>query len=279
MEEDIKENKKEEKPKTLLEKLEKLINNLNTIRPKVEESSDNQELHDKERKYMITLKGYFDNLSSNDVTKEDVVNSLIACLDLSEQFLVKYADELIERLWHLYDYSNFHLNKFEFNSENYLVNFTNLFFLFDEQFLSFPKDIFEDNEEKHTRKLKPILTSKYWKEEASKFLPPFKDLTHQKNLLIDLFIYKIFSTIELKPFYVALASFIISTEKSVILLYKVLALFSLAISQIEKKEDFVDGLFFIVGGVLRAHARSYLKTKGVLDESLSFFSGCKKHVS
>jgi len=270
-------NVDEKKVKTPMEKLEQLIDKLNKIIPKCEEHPDDKELLEKEKKYVKNLKLYFENLHK-EKDKDMVIHALILCFDLSEKFLIKYSDEFIERLWHLYDYSSFYLNKFNFNEENYLVNFTNLFFLFDEHFLSFPKDIFEDNEEKHTRKLKPGINKNYWTEVAPKFMPKFKDSTQQINLLIDFFIYKIFSTIDLKPFYVAIASFIINTEKSVVLLYKVLALFSLAISQLEKKEDFVDGLFFIVGGVLRAHARSYLKTKGILNESLSYFSGCKKHV-
>jgi len=268
----------EKKAKNPLEKLENLVNKLNNVLTKLEDNPSDNEIKEKEKKYIGYLKLYFDNLGLKDTTDETIINSLILFLNLNEKFLKKYSDEFIEKLWALYDYSKFHLNKFEFNNENYLVNFTNLFFLFDEQIFSLGNNLFEDNVEKHTRKLKSVVDRNFWLTEASKLLPPFKDLTHQKNFLIDLFIYKIFSTIDLKPFYVALASFIINTEKSIVLLYKVIALFSLAISQLEKKEDFCDGLFFIVGGVLRAHARSYLKTKGILNESLSFFSGCKKHV-
>jgi hypothetical protein len=99
----------------------------------------------------------------------------------------------------------------------------------------------------------------------------------KKNFLVDCIIIKIYANCEIKMFYTSLSSFIVNTKSNVMLLFKAISLFSLCLWQFEKKENFIDSLIFIVGGVLRDLGRSYLKTKGILNENLSYHL-CKKHV-
>ena len=234
--------------------LEKQKEDIKTIN-----NTDNEET----RKELI--KSFCSDLEQ--VDKKDLIKSLINIIQFDEIVFEKYGDDIVEKLWEYYDDKDFNMN---IESESNF--FINLFFL-DQNIveLLLEKNIFNINNKKITScsiddlraKFDDILTTLH--------------INKQKNFIIDVIVFYIFTKIDLKYFYTCLSSFIVGTKSNVMLLFKCIALFGLSLQQIDKKEDFLDGLMYIVGGVLRDHARSYLKTKGILQENLSYHK-CENHV-
>jgi hypothetical protein len=187
--------------------------------------------------------------------------------NLEESYFTQFGDDLMEKVWFLYDENNYQMNLDNDSTEF----FFNLFFG-SKSGANTAKSVFSiDTNGKVSSK--PINEVR----EHIKGLD-FKGINpgEHKNTLIDFLVMAIYSKSDIKGFYTSLSSFLIQTKSSVLLLYKCIALFGLFFQQQEKKENFLDGLLFIIGGVLRDHARSYLKTKGILRENISYTS-CTKH--
>jgi hypothetical protein len=248
------------------EKFSKIIGKLNKIYDNVNDSN----FQNKEDKYKDYIFKYVENLTKQD--SNVVVDTILILFNLRREFVEKTGDELVEKIWKLYDLKTFDKGTISIDMNNHLLNMINIFLLFNhyKQFDS----LFEIDEEHMKIKQKTPIN----KELIDKLSFQYNSITEQKNTLIDLFIFFIFSIVELKNFYTSISSFILSTDSNVILLFKTIALFGISIAQIKKKEDFLASVYFLIGGVLRTHARSYLKTKGNLNENLSD-THCKKHVT
>ena len=260
----------EEKHKTSYivstEKFSKIIGKLNKI---YDNKNTDPNFEKKEDKYKNYIFQYVENLVKQET--KVVVNSILTLFNLKREFIEKTGDELVEKIWKLYDIKTFEKGIICIDKNNHLLNMINIFLFFNhyKQFDS----LYEIDEENMKIKQKVTLSKELLENTGFEY----KSLSEKKNTLIDLFILYIFSIVELKNFYTSISTFILSTDSNVILLFKTIALFGLSIAQIKKKEDFLASVYFIIGGVLRTHARSYLKTKGNLNENLSDVQ-CKKHV-
>lgn len=98
-----------------------------------------------------------------------------------------------------------------------------------------------------------------------------------RNFILDLIVLLIYTQSEFQQFYTSLSTFLVTTNCSTVLLFKIISLFSMCFVNLEKKENFVDSYLFVLGSVLRDHARSYLKTKNKFNESLTYHVCKKKH--
>jgi hypothetical protein len=270
------------------EKFSKAISNLNQISEKTsaveyDSTPDSEKNKDSERnkKNQNYVKKYLEHLRKSQ--DKEIISILENLLNLSSQSWTKNGDEFIEALWNMYDNKGFHI----FNSEmalTYYEYFLNMFFfnsknleiLLKHQLFVFNKD---------TKKIESYFTLGKYNEIISELsfsimnspddvLAPIM----QKNFLIDLCMLLLLCNLDIKGFYTSISAFIVGTEGSVMKLFKVLSMFGLCLWQIEKKENFLPGLLYIVGGVLRDHGKSYLKTKGILDQNLSYHK-CPKDVS
>ena len=248
------------------EQFSKIVNKLN----KIYDNKTDAEFKEKEDKYKNYVFKYVENLTKQE--NKMIIDSIKQLFNLRKEFLEKTGDELIERIWKLYDLKSFDKGTIKIDKNKNLLNLVNIFLLFN-NFNCFDA-LYEIDDENMKIKQKVAINS----ELLLKLDLKFKSEGENRNTLIDLFIFLIFSTVELKNFYTSISTFLLNTDSNVILLYKTIALFGLSIAQIGKKEDFLSSIYYIIGGVLRTHARSYLKTKGILKENLSDI-GCKKHVN
>jgi hypothetical protein len=188
-----------------------------------------------------------------------------------EAFFIKHGDDLADKVWELYDDKNFNLDIPEY--KHFSSFFINLFFMnknLVEQLLANKVFYIEGNRIK-SADINAV-------REFNKELFPKLNQNELKSFLLDYLIMYIFSKAELRNFYTSLSSFLVGSKSNVMLLFKCLALFGLSLWQLEKRENFLDGLLYVIGGVLRDHARSYLKTKGILQENLSYHK-CKDKVT
>ena len=255
------EEKKQKNFVVSAEQFSKIVNKLN----KIYDNQTDPKFKEKEEKYKNYVFKYVENLVKQD--SKIVIESIKELFNIKKEFLEKTGDELIERIWKLYDLKSFDKGNIVIDKDNNFINLVNIFLLFNN--FKYFDTLFEIE----NMKIKQKIAIK--KEHLNDL--QFKSLGENKNTLIDLFIFFIFSTVELKSFYTSISTFILNTDSCVILLFKTIALFGLCLAQVTKKEDFVASVYFLIGGVLRTHARSYLKTKGILNENLSEIC-CNKHV-
>jgi len=257
-----------------IEKLNKSIQNINVVSQKlIKNKNSNADEEVKLKKNVNYLK-----LFSKNVLKEDdnqQISYLENMLKLSKEALQSTGDEYLEILWEMYDTSNFYIHNLDY-SLSYYDYFLHLFFLNNKNLDNLLKKqiITIDKERKKIVSSLDTSNSNFnYAEFYENQLETGNDseiLKEKKNFLIDLNILQIFCFSQMNLFYTSLSSFIINTESSVMLLYKTISLFAICLWNIEKKENFVGSLIFVIGGVLRDHARSYLKTKGILNENLSY---------
>lgn len=99
----------------------------------------------------------------------------------------------------------------------------------------------------------------------------------KQNDILDIIVLIIFTKIDFQNFYISLATFLVSTNSSTVLLFKIISLISLCFVNLNNISNFTDSILFCLGSVLRDHARSYLKTKNKYDESLTYHVCKKKH--
>jgi hypothetical protein len=227
--------------------------------------------HDDEKKAALS-KSFIDEFGS--IEKDsNIISYLENLFLLEESFFIKNGDDLADKVWELYDDKHFNIDLPEYKHFSYF--FINLFFMnknLVEPLLANGIFYIEDN------KIKSADISKV-REFNKELFPKLNSLNQNelKNFLVDYLVMYIFTKAELRHFYTSLSSFLVGTKSNVMLLFKCLSLFGLALWQFEKRENFLDGLLYVIGGVLRDHARSYLKTKGILQENLSYHK-CKDKV-
>lgn len=209
-------------------------------------------------------------------TSKEIEDLLRVLLHADFSFLAKYGDELLEKIWLLYDKEDFYMGSTDDSesldaskSNDLFKSQLNLFFLFG-------------SGSKLVRRLLEAgvisIANSAIKFNSSELLIAFTSENQlSRNNLVDLLICLLFSLVDFKLFYTTLSSFIVSTNNSTMLLFKIITLFSLCMLRLDRKADFCDSLLFVIGSVLRDHARSYLKTKGRFNESLTYHKCTKKH--
>jgi hypothetical protein len=260
--------------------LKTLIETLNTLSlktyPDKKENKDIDKEIDKDKnisqRYVNDIKEIFEKENKN----EKINNNLLELLCMNDESLSKHGDELLENLWKLYANTIFNIPSLttistpeQFFIDLFFLNNAKLNTLKEQNIIKIKENLIEINISKE------FVENNILSKDSSK-----EALLNNRNVLIDLIIFNMFcktASKDLKGFYTSLSGFVVTTESSVFLLYKTISLFALCLFTMEKKENFVDSLFYILSGVLRDHARSYLKTKGVLNENLSYHK-CSKHV-
>ena len=98
------------------------------------------------------------------------------------------------------------------------------------------------------------------------------------NQIIDIIILMIYSVNDFQMFYTTLSTFLVTTSNSTILLFKIMSLYSIIFfnfKDFNNKDNFLDSFIFVLGSVLRDHAKSYLKSKNRYDETLTYHK-CSK---
>jgi hypothetical protein len=247
--------------------LEKQILVINDINAKIED----EEKLDEVKTLSNTLLNHIEDLGKLEAIKQ--IDYLKNLFNFSEDYFKKHGDDLMEKIWLLYDDNNFTIDIVQDNLTSN-VFFFDLFFLKSTNIKKALESFSTDETGKITSKSIEEIRANINKLNLSDLNP-----SEQKNFLIDYLVMLVYSKADIKNYYTSLSSFLIQTNSSVMLLYKILALFGLFFLQLDKKENFLDGLLYIIGGVLRDHARSYLKTKGILQENISHHSCSKHHVN
>lgn len=256
------------------------IDKLKSVVAKLNSLTDADSLDDKEQeKTVADIKKKINYIKKHCMECKGNLNlmsdSLIEILDLSSKFYKTYGDELTETIWSLYNDTDFildvedHLSSYEF--------FMHIFFLQSKKFHLLKEknliiiDISSNNIKANynTKEIKELyhLPKEDNKERSVSYV----------NFLLDLILFKILSSSEVKHLYVSLSSFLVSIESSVMKFYKIISLFAIILWTLPDKENFANSLLYVIGGVMRDLGRSYLKTKGILNESLSYHN-CKQAV-
>jgi hypothetical protein len=259
-----------------IEKLKKTIENYNTFLM----NKNDAQLDEK----IVT---YFNKLSfslKNSNNTEAIKLFLIEIFSLDFSFYKKYGDDLLEKLWNLYDTKSIVLegcvsidNIYNSNNSRF-VNKANLFSHLLAQFLQFNSGLLVSLTESNIINAEKLASNKIEittdKDCIIKFIT---DNQLSRNGIIDILILLIYSKIEFQEFYTTLSTFIVTVNTSTVLLFKIISLFSLCMINLENKFNFIDSLLFVTGSILRDHARSYLKAKNKYNECLTYHVCKKKH--
>lgn len=252
-----------------LKKQIKLLNELIEKTPNEEEKEKNDEMVKKKIEF---INNYAENITNSD--NKTIIEFMNNLLLLSNTFYKTNGDEIADKIWQFYDDKHFIIHS-EQKSPNRSDFFLNLFFLNNPKAkIITDNNLFIDFEDSLFNKFNQYKDKLGLSDNIDNNME--KQIEH-KNFLLDIIIYYIYSKVELRSFYTALSTFLVTTKSSVMLLYKTLSLFALSFLKLENKENHLPSLLYVIGGVLRDHARSYLKTKGILQENLSYHE-CKKHV-
>lgn len=266
------ENVNQQQVKFTEEKLGKCIQNLNNLINEIELTNKENKNPTKEQgqklnKLMNYVNSYLDH--SSKLKSEETVSVLLKFLDLSETYYTNHSDELIEKLWNLYEKQNYSLLNLD-NSKKAFDFFINMYFLSSKNV----KMLTEFNILQF-EKYKIKTNANELKNHLDTF--KFENIEEKKNFLIDFILMNIFTHLDIKNFYTSLSSFIISTKNSVFLFFKTISLFAISLCQLDNRENFIGSLLFILGGVLLSHGKSYLKTKGLQPVDITG-AVCSKHV-
>lgn len=269
-----------------VDKLKIIVKNLNKLLflTKNETDKDYNSNQEKINKSLSYLKAYLDTFSK-DLDSKDIILNLKELLKLNVNFFKSHGDEILDKVWLLYDDKLNSTHNINLHSDPYTF-FSDLFLLNNKQIKSILFN--EDNFKLDFNSNKLIFPEDNFNERINKILETANDqyfmngkegnlLNLEKNFLIDLLILIVFTFGDIKMFYTTVSTFITFIDSKVVLVFKIISLFSLALWQLEKKENFIDSLLFLLAGILRDLARSYLKTKGIVEENLSFHM-CTKHV-
>ncbi len=230
-------------------------------------------------KKVITFINKFSE-SLKDSKNEDAVLEYLLFLaeNLSESVYAQQGDEIMEDLWKLYKVNTDQL-KFDPYSILYKLNplsnknlpnfeiksnpeyFLNLLFMnenlteniLESEIVTFDKDRNVIKFDIEVSKTVELVKNQYEKlSNASKI-----------NNILDLIFIKIMCLGDMKTFYTVLSSMLMLTEGKTILIFKLISYFALCLFTFKNKESFVGSLLFILGGMLRDYAKSYMKTKGL----------------
>lgn len=216
-------------------------------------------------------------------SKDEAVLEYLLCLaeNFSERVYSEQGDEIMEDLWKLYKINT---DQLKFNPNSVLYKLYSLNNNKDKNFMHleinnnpeyFLNLVFMN--ENFTEKIlekriisfdKPKKGIKF-EQEVSKLVDLLKNENEKLsnsikiNNILDLIFLKIMCIGNMKTFYTILSSMLMLTEGKTILIFKIISYFALCLFTFENKESFVGSLLFIIGGMLRDYAKSYMKTKGV----------------
>jgi hypothetical protein len=256
-----------------IEYINKIIEQTNTEEFKKLKSEEKNKTEEILKNKISYLSNYMSNISRK--KNEEIIDFLSEIFKLSNIFFKTHGDDLIESLWKLYDKKSFHIFPTEMN-QTFYEYFLHLFFLNNKNIdILLKHQIFRFNHD--SKKLESNFSLPKFIEISDEFShgiiatseDPSKLIMH-KNFLIDVLILLILIESDIRGFYTSISALLVSLESNVMLLFKSISLFGLCFWGFDKKENFVSGLLYVLGGVLRDFGKSYLKTKGILDQNLSY---------
>jgi len=262
-----------------LEKLKKVIIKLNTFLNESQDNNSNSNKSEKQteklKKFLNYINKYSESLKND--KEENVLEYLIVLAEnLSEKVYENQGDEIMEELWKLYrintDQLKFNPNKilkdlnccknnlkFQVNNNpEYFLNMVLMNENLTDKLLKEKIIVFNDEkrEVKFDLEISDLISLLKEQNENS-------SLSIKINNILDLIFLKILCRGNMKTFYTILSSMLMLTEGKTILIFKIISYFSLCLYTFENKESFIGSILFIIGGMLRDYAKSYLKTKGL----------------
>lgn len=249
--------------KFTLTKLSRVIQKLNTFIDNPDTTYDN-----KREKSILYFKAFLDYIKKTPFTKADTLKLFYSFLTLNDKFYTRYGDEFTEIFFSHYNETDSHIELQQNNNTlPFHLYFIHLFFtnhsiiksILDKQLLTF------NNQTHKIEYNQPNLT-----------FFPLETFTSE-NEILNIIICKIFAYAKLQSFYTSLTGLLMQVEGNVVKFYKLFSLFSLCLYQLEERERFIPSLLFIGGSIMTGLARSYLKTKGVLNENISYHSCSEEH--
>jgi hypothetical protein len=274
-----------------MENLEKGIKNINIIIDMIDTRQD-----ENREQMIIFLKLFCDDLISRYNNKdkkpeekkeeenkepeipliERINKTLIQLLQLKPEVMTKYGNEFFSKIWELTD---------EINMDDYIppeeileqpvdkrLTPLELMKYFLQLFFGGKYNIEKLLEEKYIiideEKRKIIIN-----EEKCKEIGTNQDkYINENNLLSNLFILKIMTYIKTDVFYTEVSSQIMNVKNRVIKFYKMLSLFSFSLwNTLNKKEELIKSLLFLIGIISKDLCRSLLKTEGIDFKNLAYF--------
>jgi hypothetical protein len=261
------------------EKVKKIINKINSyVIQSKENNSDtkkSEEHSEKLKKFIGKLNEYSGSVKNG--TEEEILEYLIFIAEnLSEKVYEYQGDEIMEELWKLYQVNT---DQLKFNPNNILNNLNSSKNNLKSQINNNPEyflSLILMNQSLFDKVLKEqILTFNHDKKEVkfnielSKLINLLKEqnedcsITIKINNILDFIFLKILCIGDMKTFYTILSSMLMLTEGKTILVFKIIAYFAICLYTFHNKESFIGSILFIIGGMLRDYAKSYMKTKGV----------------
>ena len=278
-----------------MENLEKGVKNMNIIIDMIDARQD-----EKREQMIVFLKTFFDDLATRYKNKdkpqeppkegeqkkeeeipvmERINKSLLQVLQLKPAVMLRYGSELLDKVWEISDDINNYIPPEDLLSQpadkrltpmEMMKYFLQLFFggankveeLLEQKFIIIDVD-----------KKKIMINEDKIKEITSN---PDKYL-NENNLLCNLMIIRIFTYTKTEVFYTGITALLMSLDNRVIKLYKVLSLYAFSIwNLLNKKEELVKSILYIIGGVLKDFSRSLLTTDKIDINTLTFFKERQK---
>jgi hypothetical protein len=278
-----------------MENLEKGVKNMNIIIDMIDTRQD-----EKREQMIVFLKTFFDDLATRYKNKdkpqeppkegeqkkeeeipvmERINKSLLQVLQLKPAVMLRYGSELLDKVWEISDDINNYIPPEDLLSQpadkkltpmEMMKYFLQLLFggankveeLLEQKFI-----IIEEDKRKITTnedKIKEITS------EPDKYL-------NENNLLCNLMIMRIFTYTKTEVFYTGITTLLMSLDNRVIKLYKVLSLYAFSLwNLLNKKEELVKSILYIIGGVLKDFSRSLLTTDKIDINTLTFFKERQK---
>ena len=205
---------------------------------------------------------------------ERINKSLIQLIQLKPAVMIKYGNELLDKIWELNDEVNEYIPCEEFLSQPIDRRLSNIELMkyFLKLFFGAKNKVDDLLEKKYIiineEKRKIIINEDMCNEIGAN---PDKYL-NENNLLSNLMIIKILSYTNSEVFYTGISSLLMALNNSVIKFYKLLSLYSFSLWTLtNKKDDLIKSLLYIIGGVLKDFCRSLFKTENIDIKNLIYF--------
>lgn len=284
-----------------MENLEKGVKNMNVIIDMIDTRQD-----EKREQMIVFLKVFFDDLvtrfKNKDKPKENlkedepkkegekkkeedipimerINKSLLQVLQLKPNAMLKYGNELLDKIWEINDEEKNYLPPDALLSQPFDKRLTPL-----ETMKYFLQLLFGG-----ATKVEDLLSEKYIiidedkrkininEEKIKEMAASPEKYLNDNNLLCNLMLIKIFTYTKPDIFYTGVTALLMSLDNRVIKYYKTLSLYAFTLWNLNhKKEELVKSILFILGGVLRDFSRSLLNTEKVNVEQLFIFKETEK---
>ena len=267
-----------------MENLDKEVKNMNTLIDMIDSRQD-----DKRLKIINFFKLFCNDMiekmknkdNSNNTKNESdmpiiekINKSLLNLLQLKPMVMQKYGTDIFETIYQLNDEEVNYTPPDDLLSQPCDKRLTSM------EIMKYFLQLFFGGE----KKIDEILTNEYIiidsdkrsihiNEEKIKTMSQEPDkYIHEKSLLVNLMLIKIFSYIKKEKFYTILTGLLKQVENKVIKFYKMLSLLAMTLWNLtNKKEEYVRSLLFNLGKIIKNFSLSYFKTEKIDFSNLKYF--------